>query len=118
MYVFKTAELPEETLNSNLFTGTVRRQPLATSSKDYNVAIINFDKGIRNKLHTHGSDQILIVTDGEGIVATKESHHKVTCGDVILIPAGEQHWHGASTESIFSHIALTTADSEIVQIEE
>jgi len=54
---------------------------------------VNFGKGVRNKLHTHDSEQILIVTAGKGIVATGKEQKTVTAGDVILFSAGEKHWH-------------------------
>ena len=115
MQVVRPSEVAKEPYLSDIFTGPeVTRQPLAPGSRDYNVNNISFGKGVRNKLHTHESDQILIVTAGTGIVATENEEHTVVLGDVILIPAGEKHWHGATQDSEFSHIALTKSDSKTV----
>ena len=107
MHVVRPSEVPTEPYPSEIFTGPVTRQPVAPESQDYSVNIINFPGGVRNKFHIHESDQILVVTAGTGIVATEQEERVVTVGDVILIPAGEKHRHGASVESEFSHIALT-----------
>jgi quercetin dioxygenase-like cupin family protein len=90
----------------------VTRQTLVPDSKDFNAAIVNFGKGVRNKLHTHDSEQVLIVTAGKGIVATEKEQQTVTVGDVILFSAGEKHWHGATADSEFSHIYVTRLDSQ------
>ena len=42
----------------------------------------------------------------------------VTEGDLIHIPAGEKHWHGATKDSAFSHISLTQVGSTGRQLEE
>lgn len=119
MQVVNAKDLPKEDAASPIFTGPeVTRQSLTPDSEDYNANMINFGKGVRNKLHTHSSDQLLIVTSGMGTVATEQEERTVTVGDVILIPAGERHWHGATKNSQFSHIALTRAGSELIQVEE
>lgn len=118
MKVVRMSEVAKEPVTSRLFTGAVTRQPLAPDSKDYNISIVNFEKGVRNKLHTHTSDQILIVTAGKGIVATETEQREVSVGDVILIPAGERHWHGSGGDSEFSHISLQLASSTTTQLED
>jgi quercetin dioxygenase-like cupin family protein len=98
MKVMKMDQVPKEPYTTPLFTGPeVTRQILAPDSKDYTVNIVNFGKGVRNKFHAHDVDQVLIVTAGTGIIATEEEEKLVTVGDVIFIPAGEKHWHGATS---------------------
>ena len=96
------------------FGGKVSRRPLVGdgASKFFNFNIVSFAAGARNKFHTHTSDQVLFVTEGRGIVATEQEEVVVSEGDTILIPAGQKHWHGATPESGFAHVALTTPDSE------
>lgn len=102
-----------------MFTGAdLRSQDLVSNSKDFSIKITHFGKGTRNKWHTHGCDQVLIVTDGEGIVATEKEERMVTVGDVIFIPAGEKHWHGANKDSEFSHIFILRRDATLVQLED
>ena len=113
MKIIKMTQIPKESFINPIFTGTdVTRQVLLPESKDFNVNIVNFGKGVRNKLHTHDSDQVLIITSGKGIVATETEERVVSAGDVILFQAGEKHWHGAAEDSEFSHIYITRIESE------
>ena len=119
MNIVNMDEVPEEPIVSSLFTGSaVSRQLLAAGSRDYSLSIVNFGKGVRNKFHIHESDQVLIVTKGTGIVATEDKQQVVGLGSVILIPAGEKHWHGATDDLGFSHITLTMMGSTTTQIEQ
>ncbi len=70
------------------------------------VMMVNFAPGARNTLHTHATEQILIVTDGKGIIATKDQEHLVTPGMIAFIPKGEEHWHGATEDSSFAHLSI------------
>ncbi|MFB3883998.1 MAG: cupin domain-containing protein [Thermodesulfobacteriota bacterium] len=113
MKIVKVSQVSKEKYIHPIFTGPdVTRQDLLPESKDFNIAVVNFGKGTRNKLHTHDSDQVLIITAGKGIVATEKEEKIVTVGDIILFRAGEKHWHGATKESEFSHIYVTRAGSE------
>lgn len=119
MTTVKINEVPKEPYVTPLFTGSdVTRQSLVSNSKDWRVGIVNFGKGVRNKFHTHDSDQILIVTAGKGIVATEKEERIVTVGEIVLFPAGEKHWHGATKESEFSHIVVTKTESKTTQQED
>jgi quercetin dioxygenase-like cupin family protein len=120
MKVIKISDVPKQAASDPLFTGgPVSRQPLLTpeTGRFFNMAVVNFSAGARNKLHTHTTDQVLLVTAGTGIVATEREERRVTVGDIIHAPAGERHWHGATRESAFSHIALTAAGSKTEQVE-
>lgn len=119
MKIVKISEVYKEPYARPLFTGPdVTRQALAPDSKDFNVNIVNFGQGVRNKFHAHNSDQVLIVTAGRGIVATEKEERVVTEGDVVFFPAGEKHWHGATEDSEFSHIYVTRGGSETTQLED
>jgi quercetin dioxygenase-like cupin family protein len=69
---------------------------------------VNFSRGARTVFHVHDHPQILYVTKGKGIVATEKEEIEVTEGTLVLFPAGENHWHGATKDSEFSHISITT----------
>ena len=109
MKVMKPDEIPQQPVNAPLFTGgPVTRQPLLSpeASNNFNLGIVNFGPGARNKMHTHSSDQVLFVTAGKGIIATETEQQVIVPGDVVHIPSEEKHWHGATPDSAFSHIAL------------
>ena len=119
MTIVNMNEVPKEPNASPLFTGPdVTRQSLISDSKELRVSIVNFGKGVRNKFHTHDADQVLIVIAGKGIVATEKGEKVVTVGEVILFPAGEKHWHGATQDSEFSHITVTRAGAKTTQLED
>jgi quercetin dioxygenase-like cupin family protein len=121
MKVIKPEAVPKEAANSPLFTGgSVTRQALVTSdmSDDFSINVVNFAPGARNKMHIHTSDQVLFVTAGTGIIATETEQEVITTGDVVHIHSGEKHWHGATPDSAFSHIALTAKGSQTTQVEE
>jgi quercetin dioxygenase-like cupin family protein len=119
MHVVNINEVPKTPRESELFTSKeVTFQQLIPEGGDYNMNVVNFGKGVRNKFHVHESDQILIVTKGKGIVATEEEHRVVSLGDIILFPAGEKHWHGATEDSEFSHIYITKSDGQTTQVED
>jgi 4-carboxymuconolactone decarboxylase len=119
MKVINANQIPKDAVSSPLFSGPVTRQTMLTkeTSKSFNMGIVNFGKGARNKFHSHTSDQMLIVTAGTGIVATEKEERTVSVGDTILIPAGEKHWHGATKDSDFSHITITAVGGATTQLE-
>jgi quercetin dioxygenase-like cupin family protein len=73
---------------------------------------------VRNKFHAHDSEQILIITAGKGVVATEKEEKIVTVGDIVLIAAGEKHWHGSGGDSDFSHIVIVKAEGKMKQLED
>jgi quercetin dioxygenase-like cupin family protein len=105
---------------SSLFTKPVTMQPIIgpQTSKNFVITQVNFGNGIRNKFHTHDNEQILIVTEGKGIVATDEEEIVVGPGDVIYIPAGEKHWHGATKDTAFSHLYVWMPETKTTQLED
>ena len=92
--------------------GKVVMNPLIdeSDSESYRFNVVNFSPGARTKFHTHTCDQILYVTKGTGLVGTRNEEVEIIEGDTALIPAGEEHRHGATDESEFSHISLQTAE--------
>ncbi len=118
MKVLKMSEVPKKLHATPFFTGTeVTDQTFFGDSKDLRMGIVNFGRGVRNKFHIHSGDQILIVMEGRGIVATETEQREVTAGDAILIPAGEKHWNGATPDSAFSHITVQIATNRMTQLE-
>ena len=90
-----------------MFVGAAElRSIVGDEARDLRLTEVTFRAGARNKLHTHTTDQILIVTAGEGIVATEHEEQPVRAGDVAYIPAGERHWHGAKPGADMTHLAV------------
>jgi len=120
MKLIKVDQVAKEPWEDKLFTGPVTLQAIIGKdlSENFLIQQVNFSKGVRNKFHSHSTEQILIITEGEGIVATENEEITVRPGDVIFIPAGEKHWHGAAKDSTFSHIYVMLPDLKITQIED
>ena len=120
MKVIRVDQVVKEPQVDKLFTGPVTMQPIIGRelSKNFLIKQVNFSKGVRNKFHSHSIEQVLIVTQGEGIVATDKEEIIVRPGDVIFIAAGEKHWHGATRDATFSHIYVMSPDQELTQLED
>ena len=91
-----------------IFHGTVSAHRMVGEQQSTQVtaALISFAAGGRNIFHTHTFDQVLYITEGEGIVATEQEEIVVRAGDLVLIPAGEKHWHGATPSTAMTHLAI------------
>lgn len=100
------------------FTGAVRVERLfaADDSSSANGATVTFEPGARTAWHSHPRGQVLIVTDGIGRVQSWGGPvEEIRAGDVVRIPAGQKHWHGAAPGTAMSHLAVTgTADGKSV----
>jgi quercetin dioxygenase-like cupin family protein len=91
------------------FTGTVRIDPLVQAPEPARVvaASVTFEPGARTAWHTHPLGQTLIVTAGCGLVQRWDgSIEQIRPGDVVWIPPGEKHWHGATATTAMTHIAI------------
>ncbi|HVZ39966.1 MAG TPA: cupin domain-containing protein [Candidatus Kapabacteria bacterium] len=91
------------------FTGTVRIDPLFETEEPARAAgaCVTFEPGARTAWHTHPLGQTLIVTFGLGWVQREgEPVQEIRPGDVVWIPPGERHWHGATATTAMTHIAV------------
>nr|WP_197735904.1 cupin domain-containing protein [Stella humosa] len=70
--------------------------------------LVTFAPGARSAWHTHPAGQTLIVTAGTGWVQEWAGQRReIRPGDVVWIPPGVKHWHGATAANGMSHIAIT-----------
>lgn len=95
---------------SDYFTGNAYLHPLLAKDKNNDFALgrVTFEPGARTIWHTHPKGQVLIVTEGEGFYQEKgKPARALKKGDVVNIPENVEHWHGASANSTFVHIAIT-----------
>jgi quercetin dioxygenase-like cupin family protein len=91
------------------FTGSVRVDPLFSAPEPARVSggLVTFEPGARTNWHTHPLGQMLIVTAGCGRVQRDEGPiEEIRPGDVVWIPPGEKHWHGATPTTGMSHVAI------------
>ncbi len=79
----------------------------ANASGGMSGSLVTFEPGARTAWHTHPLGQILIVTAGTGRVQRwGDPVDEIRQGDVVWIPPGQKHWHGAAPNSPMTHIAL------------
>ncbi|TBW39916.1 cupin domain-containing protein [Azotobacter chroococcum] len=91
------------------FTGAVRIDSRFQGSAPARVGggIVTFEPGARTAWHTHPLGQTLIVTAGVGLVQQEgASVQEIKPGDVVWIPPGVKHWHGATAATGMTHIAI------------
>lgn len=107
--IVRAGSQPVSTGPEEHFTGPVRVEPLFSAhdpARAYG-ALVTFEAGARTAWHTHALGQTLIVTDGTGwIQQWGGQKQEIRKGDVVWIPAGQKHWHGATANARMSHIAI------------
>ena len=75
---------------------------------------MRFCPGARTAWHAHEHGQTLRITDGVGIVQSRDGQTIVMHpGDTVETPPGVWHWHGALPDSFMSHLALSVAGGEV-----
>ncbi|PMS17586.1 (R)-mandelonitrile lyase [Paraburkholderia rhynchosiae] len=90
------------------FAGQVRIDPLFQPKAPSRLSggLVTFEPGARTAWHNHPLGQTLIVSSGRGwIQAWGDERQEIAAGDVVSIPAGVKHWHGATSTSGMTHIA-------------
>jgi 4-carboxymuconolactone decarboxylase len=94
------------TAYAKYFIGNSYLKPL--NVKGVGVFNVTFEPQCRNNWHIHHKGgQILLCTDGEGWYQEwNKSAQKLKAGDVVYIAPEVKHWHGATANSWFTHIAI------------
>jgi len=125
----------EKKVNENYFIGDVIIREVigegvidsdSTSSAEQEMYHVTFQNGALTTLHYHESDQVLISTEGKGVVGLIKGGNSITDfkiddndiifleeeGDTVCIPANKLHFHGAIRGGNFSHIAIRKIHKE------
>lgn len=103
-----TAKAPAER-----FTGDVYLNLIETPTEPARLAsaLVRFAPGARTNWHSHANGQTLYITDGVGLVGTRDGNVvRVCAGQIVKCPAGEEHWHGATDTTLMAHIAMVVGD--------
>ena len=109
MEIKRSGSQPSAKGPAEWFTGTVRIDPLFDAPVPARAAgaSVTFEPGARTAWHTHPLGQTLIVTSGMGRTQRWGGPvEEIRPGDVVWIPPGEKHWHGASPTTAMTHIAI------------
>ncbi len=97
---------------AELFTGDVHFDVIAHGEDPsrIRVNIVRFAPCARTAWHSHSLGQTLHVTEGTGVVATRDQIIIMRPGDTVHTPPGEEHWHGAVSDRFMSHLAIWEDD--------
>lgn len=120
MKMYKNGERASVKGPADWFTGNVRIDPLfpAEAPARASGGSVTFEPGARTHWHTHPIGQTLIVTFGRGYVQRwGDAVQEIKPGDVVWIPAGEKHWHGATATTAMTHIAIQEQNDENKNVE-
>jgi quercetin dioxygenase-like cupin family protein len=109
MDIRRNGSQPSGKGSAEYFTGSVRIDPLFQPNDPTRAsgASVTFEPGARTAWHSHLLGQTLIVTAGCGrIQSWGGAIEEIRPGDVIWIPPGEKHWHGAAPTTAMTHISI------------
>jgi quercetin dioxygenase-like cupin family protein len=107
--ITRSGSLPLKKGSADYFTGSIQVQELFPTYDPSRTSggKVTFEPGARSAWHTHPLGQILIVTDGTGWIQQWGGPiEEIRNGDVIWIPPGVKHWHGATPSTAMTHIAI------------
>jgi quercetin dioxygenase-like cupin family protein len=107
--ITRSGSQPSAKGSVDYFTGSVRIDPLfqANVPSRASGAMVTFEPGARTAWHTHPAGQVLIVMAGAGWVQSWGGGiQAIRPGDVVQIPPGAKHWHGATATTGMTHIAI------------
>lgn len=96
-------------VSSEWITGDARIEELATPEGPSRTRVdsVHFAPGARTRWHRHPVGQVLVVTEGTGLVRRRGGEvETIRTGDTVRIEAGEWHWHGATPTSAMTHVAI------------
>jgi quercetin dioxygenase-like cupin family protein len=117
--IARSGSQPSSEGQTEYFTGSVRVDPLFPVIEPSRIAgaRVTFEPGARTAWHTHPLGQTLIVTAGTGWVQQSDGPvQEIREGDVVRIPPGAKHWHGATATTRMTHIALQEQlDGKVVE---
>jgi 4-carboxymuconolactone decarboxylase len=107
--ITRSGSQPSQKGAAGRFIGSVRIDPLfgAKDLSRTSGAYVTFEPGAHSAWHTHPLGQTLIVTAGTGRVQNWGGLiEEIRKGDMVQIPPGLKHWHGASPSAAMTHIAV------------
>ena len=102
-----------KTAPASSFTSTVLQDSMATpqAPSRTSATLVTFTPGARTNWHAHKTRQVLVATQGTGMVQVKDRPPRILrAGDVAEVPPGVVHWHGALAGHLFAHISFIETD--------
>ena len=108
----RTGTSDDRTDNGTVSGGGAWGDPVL-AEETLSVYHVFFEPRARTHWHRHERGQLLIVTSGRGLLATREGDAGVLeVGDSAWIPPGEEHWHGGAPASFLMHTAVSLGEPQ------
>ncbi len=99
-----TVKTPAERFTGDVYM-TAIQQPEPPSQLV--VSLVRFTPGAHTNWHSHVLGQALYVTEGVGLVGTRDGNTvRMRAGDTVWTPPGQEHWHGATADTLMCHLAM------------
>src|SRR5690242_8320855 len=71
------------------------------------VGLVRFTPGARTDWHSHANGQLLVCTDGVGLVSTRDGTTvRLRAGESAWTPPGQEHWHGGTADTMMCHYVI------------
>ncbi len=109
MEIQRAGAQPSTKGSAEWFTGSVRIDPLFQAPEPARVqgALVTFEPGARTDWHTHPLGQTLLISTGCGWAQREGGPvEELRPGDVVWFAPGEKHWHGATSRTAMTHVAI------------
>jgi quercetin dioxygenase-like cupin family protein len=111
MQVIRSSLLKANLADSAKFTGRVWRTDFLDAADDHSMAGLrmSYEPGARSFWHVHEQEQVIIAVFGSGIVSWEghDAPELLAPGDWWHVTPGVPHWHGATPDGPFAHVAIT-----------
>jgi quercetin dioxygenase-like cupin family protein len=110
---------PDPTM-TRWIAGEARFQSLVDPAQGHDVGLtaVFFEAGARTRPHVHSDEQVLYFVEGRGVVATEGETQLAAAGDIVAVPAGTWHWHGATPDAATCHISIKRPGPTNWEVEE
>ncbi|MFE7708079.1 cupin domain-containing protein [Streptomyces sp. NPDC057486] len=105
-----TLKAPAERFTGDVYLNMIEAP---TAPAHLAAALVRFTPSARTNWHSHANGQTLYITDGVGLVGTRDGNVvRIHAGQTVKCPAGEEHWHGATDTTLMAHIAMVVGDTD------
>lgn len=112
MKVRRTADSQSQPADASQFFGDVRRTTFIAAGDGDGLGGLRFDyaPGAHSHWHIHEREQAIVGVEGRGLVFWEglDAPVEIGAGDWWHVTPGVPHWHGATPDSSFSHLAIST----------
>lgn len=97
------------------FTGPITNLPVHEAAEPHPVRamVVRFQEGARTHWHRHAGGQLIQVIEGRGRTQSRGGPVvELAPGDLVSVPPGEEHWHGAAEGASMSHLAISLGTTD------